>query len=61
MLNKVKEKIKEIIWKIKYSLYKLKCKIKKQEEYILFGTPLHGTLGDQAIAIAEYEEEMKKE
>lgn len=55
MLNKVKEKIKEIIWKIKYSLYKLKCKIKKQEEYILFGTPLHGNLGDQAIAIAEYE------
>lgn len=49
----MKEKVKQIIKKMKYLIYYTKCKIMKRRQYILFGTPLHGNLGDHAIALAE--------
>ena len=49
----MKEKIKKIVKKMKYLMYYTKCKILKRRQYILFGTPLHGNLGDHAIALAE--------
>lgn len=53
--NALKENIKAIIKKKEYRKYKKECRQKHQIEYILFGTPIHGNLGDHAIAIAEYE------
>ena len=53
MEENMKEKIKKIVKKMKYLMYYTKCKIMKRRQYILFGTPLHGNLGDHAIALAE--------
>lgn len=52
--NKIKEIIKQYLYKRDYKKYRKTCKRLKQKEYILFGTPIHGNLGDHAIAIAEY-------
>lgn len=53
--NEWKIKIKSIFKAHKYRKYKKFCLKNKQVEYILFGTPMHGNLGDHAIALAEYE------
>lgn len=50
----VKSKIKIILCKNKYKNYKKNQSKNKLNSYILFGTPIHGNIGDQAIAIAEY-------
>ena len=49
----IKRIIKKIVKRIQFYIYCMECKIKKQKKYILFGTPLHGNLGDHAIVIAE--------
>lgn len=46
----VKQKIKNYKWVKKYKKYERKV----DKQYILFGTPLHGNIGDHAITIAEY-------
>lgn len=50
----IKQKIKRFLKICKYKIYKIKVKFNYQKEIILFSTPLHGNLGDHAIAIAEY-------
>ena len=52
--RKVKEIIKMYLYKVNYKKYKKFCETNNQKEYILFGTPVHGNLGDHAIALAEY-------
>lgn len=49
----IKEKLKEIKWKNRYKSYSKLQKKNDEKEYILFGTPIHGNIGDQAITIAE--------
>lgn len=53
MLKKIKEIIKKFLKISSFNIYKLKCKVLKRKQYILFSTPLHGNLGDHAIVIAE--------
>ena len=50
--NRVKQEIRKILFKnsTEYRLLKRTC---GQPRFILLDTPLHGNLGDQAIAIAE--------
>lgn len=45
----IKEKIKTYKWIKSFKEYKKKA----DKQYILFGTPLHGNIGDHAITIAE--------
>lgn len=56
-IKKFKLKIKLIIMKYylkaKYYIYKLKCKINKQKEFLIFNAPMHGNIGDHAIIYAE--------
>ena len=51
----IKQEIKKMLKIHEYKNYKKKAKANHQKEIILFATPLHGNLGDHAIAIAEYE------
>lgn len=50
----IKNKIKIILCKNQYKNYKKNQNKNKLNSYILFCTPIHGNIGDQAIAIAEY-------
>lgn len=52
-MNKFKTIIKKIIKILHFNLYLFKCKIEGQVPYIIFGTPLHGNLGDHAIIYSE--------
>lgn len=52
--KKIKEKIKKIMYINRYKNYKKYCIKNKIKECILFGTPIHGNLGDHAIAYAEH-------
>lgn len=54
MVSFVKQEIKKMLKVLEYKSYKNKAKSNHQKEIILFATPLHGNLGDHAIAIAEY-------
>ena len=49
----MKNQIKNILFRISFYLYKFKCKIKKQKEFIIFNAPIHGNIGDHAILYAE--------
>lgn len=49
----IKDSIKRLLWKIEYKRYEKQQEKKGQVPYILFGIPIHGNIGDQAIAIAE--------
>lgn len=53
--NEWKKKVKSVFKAYKYEKYKKYCLKNGQVEYILFGTPMHGNLGDHAIALAEYQ------
>ena len=46
----IKDKIKTLNWIRRFKEYSKKA----DRQYILFGTPLHGNIGDHAITIAEY-------
>lgn len=48
------KEVKKFIFIRKYKKYSFFCKQKGQKEYIIFGTPLHGNIGDHAIVISEY-------
>lgn len=51
---KFKERYVESIWvKIRFIKYKKYCIKNNQKEYLMFATPIHGNLGDQAIIYAE--------
>lgn len=52
-MSKIKTIIKKIIKILHFNLYLFKCKSKGQVPYIIFGTPLHGNLGDHAIIYSE--------
>ena len=52
-MNNLKKLYIGITGIIKYFLYILICKIRKQKQYIMFSTPRHGNLGDHAITYAE--------
>lgn len=54
MLTKIKQRIKKYIYGNKYKKYKKYCKKNNQKEYLIFNTPKHGNIGDQAIIYAEY-------
>lgn len=49
----IKEKMKILKWKIEYDKYSKLQKKNNEKEYIIFGIPVHGNIGDQAIAVAE--------
>ena len=50
-----KEKVKGNIKIKKYVKYEKLCRKTNQKQYIICSTPIHGNLGDHAIAMAEYE------
>lgn len=50
-----KKIIKPLLININFIKYCRKCNKQKINKYILFGTPIHGNIGDHAITIAEEE------
>lgn len=46
--------LKKMMIGYKYERYKKYCKKNNQTEYLMFATPIHGNLGDQAIIYSEY-------
>lgn len=54
IISKVKRNFKIIIYQKKYKSYQRYCKKNKQDEFIIFNTPIHGNIGDHAIVYAEY-------
>lgn len=54
ILSKIKFLVKSFIFSRKYKKYKKYCKKKEQVEFLIFNTPIHGNIGDHAIAYAEY-------
>lgn len=51
--NFIKDFIKRKLWLIRYKVYEKKQQDYGQVPYVLFGIPIHGNIGDQAISIAE--------
>lgn len=52
---RLKSFIKKIIYRWNYRRYQVKCKKLGQKQFILFGTPKHGNIGDHAITLAIYQ------
>lgn len=55
LLKKLKNSIIKIWVILKYENYKNFCRKNNQKEFLMFNTPLHGNIGDQAIIYAEKE------
>lgn len=55
MLQIIKDFIKKFLYVSNYKKYIRSCKKKGQKQYILFGTPKHGNIGDHAITLSIYQ------